>query len=277
MSARDEPPVAPDPLARVQGLAELHLARTDLQAIVQGAFMAEILGLAQVITELDRIGRLLDELPAGPDGEISDEVIRAVRDPNIAKLAADLKLTWPWLVRQLQSGLWWRGQLVQAEQRRAAEAGEAPSVPVPGWPLRSIGERRVLAAGGGPWALVDMELAPRFVMKRGDSLDTLERQWQEISASVEAAFRMSMFSYLMDEGPPGGAPKDDVVAYERYARWAARKLAGGESYRSIAERDLRTSGPASISRATAVADDPRERWREIRRGVRKAVVVLDSI
>ncbi|MGD0020510.1 MAG: hypothetical protein ABSD62_14810 [Candidatus Limnocylindrales bacterium] len=239
--------------------------------------MAEVLGLAQVTAELDRINELLDKLPAGPDGQISDEVIRPVRDRNVADLAADLKLTWPWFVPQLNSGLWWRRQLVQSEQRRAAEAGEAPSARVPGWPLESIGDRRVLAAGGGPWALVNMELAPRFVMKRGDSLESLERQWQEISARVEAAFRTSMFSYLIDEGPPGGAAKDDVAAYERYARWAARRLAGGESFRQIADAEYSARGAGTKASDTATADAPRERWREVKRGIRKALDILDSI
>jgi len=277
MSARGEVTDKPDPSSSVQGRAELHRPRTDIQAVVQGAFMAEILGLAQVTAELDRINGLLGELPAGPDGEVADEVIRPARDRNVANLAADLELTWPWFIPQLNSGLWWRWQLVQSEQRRAAEAGEAPSAQVPGWPLQSIGERRTLAAGGGPWALVDMELAPRFAMKRGDSLESLERRWQEISASVEAAFRMSMFSYLMDQGPPDGAPKDDVAAYERYARWAARKLAGGESFRQIADAEFSAKGRATKASDTGAADAPRERWREVKRGFRKALDILDSI
>ena len=55
----------PSPLDRMGGLAELHLARTDLQAIVQGAFMEELLGLPRVTAELDRIDGLIDEPLSG--------------------------------------------------------------------------------------------------------------------------------------------------------------------------------------------------------------------
>jgi hypothetical protein len=125
--------------------------------------------------------------------------------------------------------------------------------------------------------VVNFELAPRFAMKRGDSLDALQRRWQEVSARVETIFRSSMFSSFRDDGVPGGAPKDDAAAYERYARWAALKLVGGESYRSIAVRDF---GVAALVRTEATRDrldEARERWREVRRGVRSAVRVLDSI
>ena len=125
--------------------------------------------------------------------------------------------------------------------------------------------------------MVNSELSPRFVMKRGDSLDVLRRRWEAISVRVETAFGSSMFSLFRDEGPPSGAPRDDVAAYERYARWAARKLAGGESFRSIAGRDLRTSVSVSPNAEGDRTDDSRERWREVRRGVRKARDVLDSI
>ena len=263
-------------MERVDGRAKLHIARIDLQAIVQGAFMEELLGLPRVTAELDRIDRLVDELASRPDEEISDVAITVERDRAVEHLAVDLRLRWPWFVQQLQIGLWWRQQLVGAERWRAANA-RPPSTPVPGWPPVWTRDRRVLAAGGAPWALVDMELAPRFAMKRGDSLESLQRRWRQISASVEAAFRMSIFSEYLDEGPPRGAPRDDVAAYERYARWAARKLAGNESYRQIAERDLRTSASIGAERETDRTDDARERWREVRRGVRKALDVLDSI
>lgn len=172
----------PSPLDRMRGLAELHLARTDLQAIVQGAFMEELLGLPRVTAELDRIDGLIDELASSPDGEVSDEAITVERDRYLAHLAADLKLTWPWFVQQLQIGFWGRQQLVEAEQRRADNVGQPPSVPVPGWPPRWTRDRRVIAVGGSPWAMMNLGLAPRFAMKRGDSLDALERRWQEISA-----------------------------------------------------------------------------------------------
>jgi len=101
----------PSPLDRMRGLAELHLARTDLQAIVQGAFMEELLGLPRVTAELDRIDGLIDELASRPDGEVSDEAITVERDRYLAHLAADLKLTWPWFVQQLQIGFWGRQQV----------------------------------------------------------------------------------------------------------------------------------------------------------------------
>lgn len=277
MPPRDEPPEVKSQLDRAQSLAKIHPARSDLQAIVQGGFMEELLGLPRVTAELDRIDRLIDELASRPDDEISDEAITAERDRHVAQLAVDLKLAWPWFVQQLQIGLWWRQQLVQADLRRANGAGQPPSMAVPGWPPRWTGDRRGLAIGGSPWAVVNLELAPRFAMKRGDSLDALQRRWQEISARVEMAFRSSMFSTYFDEGPPGGAPRDDVAAYERYARWAARNLAGGESYRSIADRDLGTSASVSTDPQGDRPDGSRERWREVRRGMRKAVGVLDSI
>ena len=277
MSAQGEPHGPPDPLARAEGLADLHIARTDLQAIVQGAFMEELLGLPEITAELDRIDRLIDELAALPEGEISDEGITVERDGAVAQLATDLELAWPWFISQLQIGLWQRQKLVEAERWRAANSGQQPATPVPGWPPKWTADRRILAVGGAPWALVDMELAPRFAMKRGDSLDALKRRWQVISSSVEAAFRMSMFSSVFEESPPGGAPRDDAAAYERYARWAARHLAGGESYRNIADRDLRTSMGADTDHDTVSAVSPRERWREVKRGVRKALDVLDSI
>lgn len=235
--------------------------------------MEELLGLPSVTAELDRIDALLDELAALPDDGVSDEAITIERDQCFVRMAADLKLTWPWLDQQLKIGLWWRQQSVRAEDRRANQAGQPPTIAIPGWPPGWTGDRRVLAVGGSPWAVVNFDLAPRFAMKRGDSLDALQRRWQEISARVETAFGSSMFSSFRDEGPPGGAPRDDVAAYERYARWAARKLTGAESYRSIAARDLRTG----THRDSGHPDEPRERWREVRRGVRKALGVLDSI
>ncbi len=239
--------------------------------------MEELLGLPHVTAELDRIDGRIDELASRPDGEVSDEAITLERDRHVADLAAELHLTWPWFVQQLQIGLWWRQQLVQAERRRSNNVGQPPTIPIPGWPPGWTGDRRVLAVGGSPWAVVNWELAPRFVMKRGDSLDALQQHWQEIAAGVEAVFRSSLFSSYRKEGPPGGAPKDDVAAYERYARWAARKLAGGESYRSIAGQDLRTAKSGATGRERDRLDDARERWREVRRAVRKAVDVLDSI
>jgi hypothetical protein len=277
MPPREKPPDVPSALERARGLAEFHLARTDLQAVVQGAFMEELLGLPGVTAELDRIDELVDALAARPDSEISDEAINVERGRHLGHMVDDLKLTWPWFCQQLKIGFWWRGQLVGAERLEAERVGRPPSTPVPAWPPKWTGDRRALVAGGSPWAVIDWELAPRLVMKRGDSLDALQRRWKEISARVEEAFRSSMFSSFLDEGPPGGAPRDDVAAYDRYARWAARKLGGGESYRSIAVRDLRTSVSVGADSDRNRADEARERWREVRRGVRKAVAVLDSI
>jgi hypothetical protein len=80
-----------------------------------------------------------------------------------------------------------------------------------------------------------------------------------------------MFSSVTDDGPPGGSPRDVAAAYQRYARWAARKVLGDESYRDIAASDLSPEGDIDAS------GDARERWREVRRGVRKALAILDSI
>ena len=124
MSGREVDQDKSDPRDWAQERAKKHFPRSDLQAVVEAAFMEELLGFPQVTAELDRIDRLLSELAARPNGAISEEAILAERDRRIAELAATLKLTWPWIVRQLSSGLWWRQQLVQSEQRRAAEAGE---------------------------------------------------------------------------------------------------------------------------------------------------------
>jgi len=85
-----------------------------------------------------------------------------------------------------------------------------------------------------------------------------------------------MFSTLTDDGPPGGTPRDDAAAYQRYARWASRKLIGGESYRGIAASDLSSASTPGDDARDIVADG-RERWREVRRGIRKALAILDSI
>jgi len=251
--------------------------RSDLQAVAQGAFMEEVLGLPRVFSELDRIDRLIDEAALLPEEDRSDEAIAMERARQIDLLVADLHVAWPWFPDQLRIGLWWRSQLVESARRQATYLGEPPpTAAVPGWPPKWTGDRRTLAVGGGPWAVVDWELTPRLAMRRGDSLDALRERWREISARVDSIFRSSMFSSVLDSGPPGGAPRDDAVAYERYARWAARKIVGGESYRDIAGSDLSPTIHPTTPGSTGPAD-ARERWREVKRGVVKALAILDSI
>jgi hypothetical protein len=77
---------------REQALAEAHLARTDLQAIVQGEFMEELLGLPRIVSELDRIDALIDSLASNPASEFSDEAISEERASQVDQLVADLEL-----------------------------------------------------------------------------------------------------------------------------------------------------------------------------------------
>lgn len=239
--------------------------------------MEELLGLPAVTAEFDRIDALIDQLAAQPDSEISDEAIPVERDHQIDQMAVDLKLRWPWSSQQLRIGFWWRQQLVQAERRQTKEPGQLDLANIPAWPPKWTYDRRVLVVGGSPWAVINMELAPRFVMKRGDSLATLQDRWATISARVDDLFASSLFSTLLDEGPPGGARHDSVAAYERYARWAVRRVVLGEPYRRIADEELRIARSPHADEENLAVLDARERWREIKRGVRKALDVLDSI
>jgi hypothetical protein len=267
----------PDSVRQAQGASAPPLPRTDLQALVLGVFTQELLRLPSTSSALDDIGLALDELSALPDAEVSDEVIASERDRRLAGLATQLDLPWPWIRAELGIGLWWRQQLVESELLSAQREHRVRSELVPGWPPTWTGDRRSLAVGGGPWAVMGLQLAPRFAVKRGDSTEVVRQRWAAIAAQVSAALRSSMFSMSAEDGPPHGAPRDDVAAYSRYARWAVRKLAGGESYREIAAGELRPVAPAGQDAKTGHAEGRGERWREVRRGVAKAIEVLDSI
>jgi hypothetical protein len=253
--------------------------RTDLQALVLGTFLEEVLGLTRVTDELDRIAGLLTDQALAPGDEPPD-VDAAALDRLMQQLAVSLGLPWPWATRELRAAFHLRRVLLQLSRQGSTgtdmEEGPLPrrllSATIPGWPPKGTYERRRAVAGGGPWAVVDHVLAPRFSVKRGDALSDVRRRWQDVSDRVEQYLVSSLFSTYLDEGPPNRTAKDDLAAYERYARWTAWHLVGGVSYREIAREEFKHAPGSS-----GLASDARERWREISRGLAKARSVLDSI